>query len=109
MNDAERQTARVQFDMESLERVRREWYCGLVDEQAERDSATVTLLVYSLERLTGWLLSFGASAKVIAPERLKQLVTAEARNVLANYPPSPPANLQPRGAPRRSIAVSARH
>jgi len=98
VKNAERQTARVRFAPEAMDRVRREWYCGLVEEQAEGHGVTVTLLVYSLEWLTGWLLSFGTSALVIAPERLKRLVASEASKVLSVYAPSPPMKHQPQAS-----------
>lgn len=82
---AELETARVRFAPGVMDRVRREWFRGLVDEHAGPDGVTVTLLVYSMEWLTGWLLSFGVSAVVMAPEPLRELVAAEARKVAANY------------------------
>jgi predicted DNA-binding transcriptional regulator YafY len=109
VKDAERQTARVRFAAGVMDRVRREWYCGLVEEQAERDAVIVTLLVYSLEWLTGWLLSFGASAMVIAPDRLKHLVTAEARKVMTQYTPSPQVKLPAHASTRRHMGFSHRH
>ena len=68
-----------------MERVRREWSCRLVEEKAEHDGVVVTLLAYSLEWLAGWVFSFGSRAEVLAPERLKQLVAAEAEEVAAKY------------------------
>jgi len=58
----------------------------------------VTLLAYSLEWLAGWVFSFGSTADVLAPERLKQLVAAEAEKVAAKY-----AVARRAGADRRPV------
>jgi len=77
--------ARIRFQPEAMERVRREWFCGLVEENAEREGVVVTLLACSFEWLAGWVLSFGSMAEVLAPARLKELVAAEAERVAAKY------------------------
>jgi len=84
-HDGKFETAQVQFKPETMERVRREWFCRLVEERAEHEGVVVTLLAYSLEWLAGWVFSFGSTAEVLAPERLKQLVAAEAEKVAAKY------------------------
>ena len=84
-NDGKFESAQVKFRTETMERVRREWSCRLVEEKAEGDGVVVTLLAYSLEWLAGWVFSFGSRAEVLAPERLKQLVAAEAEEVAAKY------------------------
>lgn len=77
--------ARIRFQPQVLERVRREWSSGLVEEKPERESVVVTLLACSLESLVGWVLSFGSKAEVLAPARLMELVAAEAQEVAAKY------------------------
>jgi predicted DNA-binding transcriptional regulator YafY len=77
--------ARVRFAPEAMERVRRERFWGLVEEQAEGESIAVTLLDYSLEWLARWVLSFGSLAEVLAPEPLKKIVAAEAEKVAGKY------------------------
>jgi predicted DNA-binding transcriptional regulator YafY len=84
-NDGKFETAQVRFRPETMERVRREWFCRLVEEKAERESVEVTLLAYSLEWLARWIFSFGSMAEVLAPEKLKELVAAEAETVAAKY------------------------
>src|SRR6266446_4703318 len=84
-NDGKFETAQVRFKPETMERVRREWFCRLVEERSERESVEVTLLAYSLEWLASWFFSFGSKAEVLAPERLKELVSAEAETVAAKY------------------------
>ena len=77
--------AEIRFQPETMERVRREWSSGLVEEKIEPEGVVVTLLAYSFEWLASWVLSFGAMAEVIAPERFKGLVAAEAERVAATY------------------------
>ncbi len=77
--------AQIRFKPEAIERVRRERSWGLVDEKADHTGVVVTLLDCSLEWLAGWVLSFGSMADVLAPERLKELVAAEAEKVAAKY------------------------
>ena len=43
------------------------------------------LLACSFEWLAGWVLSFGSMAEVLAPERLKEPVAAEAEKIAAKY------------------------
>jgi len=68
-----------------IERIRREWFGRLAQEQQEGDGIVVTLLAYSLEWLAEGILSYGSSAEVLAPARLKELVAAEAAKVAAQY------------------------
>jgi predicted DNA-binding transcriptional regulator YafY len=84
-HDGKFEMARIRFQPEAMERVRREWHCGLVEENAERGGVLVALLACSFEWLAGWVLSFGSMAEVLAPERLKELVAAEAGKVAAKY------------------------
>ena len=84
-NDGKFETAQVRFKPETMDRVRREWSCRLVEEKADREGVVVTLLAYSLDWLAGWIFSFGGTAEVLAPERLRQLVRAEAERVAAKY------------------------
>jgi predicted DNA-binding transcriptional regulator YafY len=79
------ETALVKFSQEAIERVRREWSCRLVEEKAVTDGVVVTLLAYSLEWLTPWILSFGSRSQVVAPQKLAQMVSTEAREVAAKY------------------------
>ena len=84
-HDRKFEMARIRFQPEAMERVSREWHCGLLEENAERGGVVVTLLAGSFEWLAGWVLSFGSMAEVLAPERLKELVAAEAEKVAAKY------------------------
>jgi predicted DNA-binding transcriptional regulator YafY len=85
------EAALVKFKPEVMERVRREWCCRLVEEKREGDGVIVTLLGYSLEWLSHWILSFGSKAAVLQPDALAQLVAAEASDVAAQYCSAGPA------------------
>ena len=84
-HDGKFEAAQVKFHPETMERVRSEWHCRLVEEKNEREGVVVTLLAYSLEWLACWIFSFGSRAEVLAPETLKELVATEARQVAAKY------------------------
>jgi len=88
------EAAQVKFHTETMERVRREWHCRLVEEQTQADGVVVTLLAYSLEWLADWIFSFGSKAEVLAPKRLAELIAAEAENVGAKYRIVPPSGLR---------------
>ena len=84
-HDGKFESARVKFKPEIMKRVRSEWFCRLVEEKTERDGVVVTLFAYSLEWLACWVFSFGSMAEVLAPEKLKELVVAEAAVVAGKY------------------------
>jgi predicted DNA-binding transcriptional regulator YafY len=90
--------AQVKFEPQVMDRVRREWSSRLEAERGESGGVVATLLAYSLEWLASWILSFGSTAEVLAPERLKQLVGAEAEKVAAKY--------SSHSAPRRTLEFS---
>src|SRR5438128_2864557 len=83
--DGKFEMARIRFRPEVMERVRRERSWGLVEEKTDHAGVVAVLLDCSLEWLSGWVLSFGSTAEVLAPERLKELVAAEAEKVAAKY------------------------
>ncbi len=99
-HDGKFEAAEVRFKPETMERVRREWSCRLVEEKVDGEGVVVTLLAYSLEWFASWVLSFGSTAEVLAPESLKGLVATEARKVAAKYTAS-------RKAPARSLPVES--
>jgi predicted DNA-binding transcriptional regulator YafY len=79
------QSAQVKFQPGIIERVRRDWFGRLAQEQQQGDGIVVTLLGYSLEWMSEGILSYGANAEVLAPARLKELVAAEAVKVATKY------------------------
>ena len=85
------EVARVRFQPEVMERVRREWSSRLQEERQEQGGVVATLLTYSPQWLAGWMLSFGSAAEVLAPERLRKLVAAEAEAIAAKYSPLGPS------------------
>jgi predicted DNA-binding transcriptional regulator YafY len=80
----------IRFQPEALERVRREHHWGLVEEKPAPNGVAVTLLTHSLEWQAGWVLSFGAKAEALRPERLRKLVATEAEKIAAQYTTLPP-------------------
>jgi predicted DNA-binding transcriptional regulator YafY len=93
--------AKVRFQPQAMDRVRCEWSSRLQEEHPEGDGVVATLLAYSMEWLAGWVLSFGSTAQVLAPERLRQLVSAEAETVAAKYRPA--RRLPERSQPATSL------
>jgi predicted DNA-binding transcriptional regulator YafY len=80
----------VRFQAEAMERVRREWYCGCVEETPDQNGFLATLAACSSsDWLVGWLLSFGMKAEVLAPKHLKDRVAGEAEQIAARYAPKP--------------------
>ncbi|MCI0534584.1 MAG: YafY family transcriptional regulator [Verrucomicrobiales bacterium] len=77
--------AQIRFAAPAMERVRREWFCGLVEEKPEDDAVIVTLLAYSFESVVGWILSFGSMAEVVGPAQLREFMLRAAERVAAKY------------------------
>ncbi len=77
--------ARVRFVPEVMERVRREWSWGLVEETATPDGIEATILDHNLNCLTGWILSFGSRAEVLEPESFRIAVAQEAMKLVLKY------------------------
>lgn len=87
--------AKVRFQPEVMSRVRREQPWGLVEEVEEADGCVVTtLLTHSLQWLAGWLLSFGTRAEALGPDEFRELVVAEAQQVVQHYATSGSADLR---------------
>ena len=91
----------VRFQTEAMERVRREWYCGCVEETPDRGGFLVTLAACSSDWLIGWLLSFGVKAEVLAPKHVKDRVAGEAQSIAARYAP------RERSIPRAAMVAHA--
>jgi len=108
--DANLVMAQIRFQPETLERVRREHFWGLVEESAGATGVAVTLLTHSLEWLAGWVLSFGAKAEALGPDQFRQLVAAEAQKVAAQYatlPVLPPVTIPLNNkSPRRAAHLT---
>jgi predicted DNA-binding transcriptional regulator YafY len=77
-------TARVRFNPRAADRAKREWYLGVVKEEEIENGSILTLATPEWTGLAFWLLSFGRSATVLAPESLRKLLTETACEV-ANH------------------------
>ena len=77
--------ARVRFDAGELDRAKREWWMGVVGEEPEAGGAVLTLAAVELGSLAAWLLSFGASATVVEPPRLRGLLVERADAAAAHH------------------------
>ena len=77
--------AHVRFVPDAVERVRREWFCGALEEKQESAGVVVTLVSCSHEWFAEWILSFGIDAEVLAPKELKDRVAGLAQKVAARY------------------------
>jgi predicted DNA-binding transcriptional regulator YafY len=67
-------TARVRFNPRAADRAKREWWLGVVKEEEIEDGSILTLATPEWNGLAFWLLSFGRSATVLAPESLQKLL-----------------------------------
>lgn len=77
--------ARVKFTPPAADRARREWWPGIVEEQAAGDGVVLTLAAVTWEGLVGWLLSFGPAATVLAPGDLRTRLVAAAHEAAAHH------------------------
>lgn len=73
-------------DPPALERARREMMCVKVDEETLPDGRVrMEMLVYSLEWLAGWLMSFGPTVEVLQPESLRRHIHEAALALAARH------------------------
>lgn len=77
--------AEVCFTSLAVDRARREWWLGIVSEREIPQGTVLTLASVDWERLTGWLLSFGQDAEVLAPESLRQRLVKAAMNAAGHH------------------------
>ena len=82
---AETLPARVWFAARAQERARSESYATLAEEARRDGGAEFTIYTYSLEWLARWILSFGRDAEAIKPAELRELVRAEAADVMSRH------------------------
>jgi predicted DNA-binding transcriptional regulator YafY len=85
------------FHGASMERVRREWLGGPVEEEARDDGRIqVSLLACCIDWLVGWILSFGLSAEVLSPKHVKDRVAGLAEKIARQYASQPRAAAETR-------------
>jgi predicted DNA-binding transcriptional regulator YafY len=78
-------TARVQFNPRAADRAKREWWLGIVEEQEVEDGFILTLTTPEWIGLASWLLSFGRSATVLAPDSLRTLLVKAASDAAEHH------------------------
>ena len=76
---------RVHFERKAVERARREWLLGVIDEKPASDGSVFTFRAGPLMWYAGWLLSFGPSATVIEPAELRTLVIEAAERAIQHH------------------------
>jgi predicted DNA-binding transcriptional regulator YafY len=77
--------ARVRFSPLAADRVKREWWPGVLDETQTTNGHVLTLAAVEWERLVGWLLSFGREAAVLAPASLRKLLVEAAEQAAVHH------------------------
>lgn len=78
-------TAQILFAHTAADRARREWWQGITHEQQTTEGLVMTLNCSDWTSLACWLLSLGTTAKVLAPEELKQEMRRQSSAVLSLY------------------------
>ena len=78
-------SARVQFKPRAADRAKREWWLGVLEEQEVDDGFVLTLVTPEWEGLVSWLLSFGRSATVLAPDSLRILLVKAASDAAEHH------------------------
>ncbi len=75
----------VRFDLFASQLVReRQWHPSQVVREQEDGTVELELKLGSLPEVERWILSWGAHARVMAPEKLKQSVLDSARKMVAS-------------------------
>ena len=78
-------TARVRFNPRAADRAKREWWLGVVKEEEIEGGSILTLATPEWNGLAFWLLSFGRSATVLAPESLQKLLIETASDLAKHH------------------------
>ena len=76
---------KVKFSTRAVERARRSCFSGLISEEPVADGVILTFPVGKLDWITGWLLSFGTEAEVIAPGDLRELLAEAAIKLVEHH------------------------
>jgi predicted DNA-binding transcriptional regulator YafY len=76
---------RVKFSLHAAERARRSWFAGSIAEERTKDGVVLSFPVGEVDWVTGWLLSFGTDAEVIAPSELRVLLVEKASQLAEHH------------------------
>ena len=74
LTDVAQHEAVVTVPRWAMDRIRRDWLSGLVNEAPDGDRVKVTLRTTSLEWLAHWLLAYGPAAAIQSPPELRAKV-----------------------------------
>ncbi len=81
----------VHFARHVVDRAKREWALGIVDEDEDTSGSTLTLSAVSLDWFVGWLLSFQTAATIRSPKVLQTKVRNAAITIAETlHKPAPP-------------------
>jgi predicted DNA-binding transcriptional regulator YafY len=69
----------------AADRFRRAWPGGVTDEKPVKDGVLMTVLADECEWLVNWLLAYGDSVEVIAPETLRAQLVVKALAVARHH------------------------
>ena len=73
------------FSPDAIERARRASFNGFVEARPSRGGYEADFMTFSLEWFARWLLSFGAEAEALRPEKLREHVRVEAKAITARH------------------------
>ncbi len=76
---------KIKFPIEATPYMRNREFFGFVEEEIDGDFTTMTFLVDSLQWMMHWLLSYGAAAEILSPEKLKMMLLDEAEKIVMQY------------------------
>lgn len=86
------QEVRLKFKPAAVNRVKNSAFLGVAQEPTADGGLLVTHLVPSLHMLVDWLLKFGTAVEVIHPPELRQMLLAQAQEMVAHYSGAAPEN-----------------
>ena len=76
---------RLLFEPQAARIVREKYSNGLAEERETADGVLMTFMIPETSWITQWLLSFGTTVKVLAPDTLRDAVVEQAKQVLDQY------------------------
>ena len=76
---------KVKVAKPSVDRFRRAWPGGVVEEKAVKDGVVMTVLADECDWLVNWLLPFGSALEVISPASLRDQLAARALEIARHH------------------------